>query len=94
MARFTKGQCQPCSVRTRCTTSRESARNVGFPSAKTPRPANPRPDRAADTRPADRYAVRAGVEGTVNEFAHGHGLLRSRYQHGIPRLKSWRASSG
>lgn len=29
--RFTKGQCRPCPVRTRCTTSRQSARNVGFP---------------------------------------------------------------
>jgi hypothetical protein len=79
------------------------------------------------------------VEGTVNEFAHGHGMRRCRYrgqskahlqhvftaiavnierlsglpptgeappprpptafqdfldQHGIPRLKSWRAVSG
>ncbi|MEV6591714.1 SDR family NAD(P)-dependent oxidoreductase [Streptomyces acidicola] len=25
------GACLPCPVRTRCTTSRESARNVGFP---------------------------------------------------------------
>ncbi|WSD74130.1 transposase (plasmid) [Streptomyces sp. NBC_01591] len=86
-----------------------------------------------------RYALRSGVEGTVNEFAHGHGMRRCRYrgqpkahlqhvltaiavnierlsdlrstgeaprprpptafqnfldQHGIPRLKSWRAVSG
>jgi hypothetical protein len=85
-----------------------------------------------------RYAIRSGVEGTVNEFAHGHGMRRCRYrgqpkahlqhvftaiavnierlsglppsdeaiprrlptafqdfldQHGIPRLKSWRAVS-
>ncbi|MGW3108731.1 transposase [Streptomyces sp. NPDC001100] len=25
-----------------------------------------------------RYAVRSGVEGTVNEFAHGHGMRRCR----------------
>ncbi|MFI5879089.1 transposase [Streptomyces sp. NPDC051554] len=24
------------------------------------------------------YAVRSGVEGTVNEFAHGHGMRRCR----------------
>ncbi|GLY68788.1 transposase [Amycolatopsis taiwanensis] len=86
-----------------------------------------------------RYAARFGVEGTVNEFVHGHGIRRCcRYrgqpkahlqhvftaiavnierlsgmpptgeaippwlpaafqdfldQHGIPRLKSWRAVS-
>ena len=27
-----------------------------------------------------RYAVRSEVEGTVNEFAHGHGLRRCRYR--------------
>ncbi|WP_257017140.1 transposase [Streptomyces sp. Ag82_O1-15] len=32
VARFTKGQCQPCPDCPRCTSSRESSRNVGFPS--------------------------------------------------------------
>jgi hypothetical protein len=27
-----------------------------------------------------RYAVRSGVEATVNEFAHGHGMRRCRYR--------------
>jgi hypothetical protein len=27
-----------------------------------------------------RYAVRSGVEGTINEFAHGHGMRRCRYR--------------
>ncbi len=27
-----------------------------------------------------RYAVRSGVEGTVNAFAHGHGMRRCRYR--------------
>ncbi|WP_405969528.1 transposase [Streptomyces sp. NBC_00988] len=26
----------------------------------------------------DHYAVRSGEEGTVNEFAHGHGMRRCR----------------
>jgi hypothetical protein len=37
-------------------------------------------DEAADARLAGRYAVRSGVEGTVNEFAHGHGMRRCRYR--------------
>ncbi|MFC9915182.1 transposase [Streptomyces sp. NPDC127197] len=32
-----------------------------------------------------RYAVHSGVEGTVNEFAHGHGMRRCRYR-GQPKV--------
>jgi len=80
VARFTKSQCQPCPVRTQCTTSRDSARNVGFP---------PRELRDLQTRVRAeqqtpewkaRYAIRSGVEGTINEFAHGHGMRRCRYR--------------
>jgi hypothetical protein len=80
VARFTKSQCQPCPVRTRCTTSRESARNVGFPPRELRdlqirvRTEQQTPDWQA------RYAVRSGVEGTINEFAHGHGMRRCRYR--------------
>nr|WP_323748948.1 transposase [Streptomyces sp. PR69] len=31
VARFTKSQCRPCPVRTRCTTTTDSARTVGSP---------------------------------------------------------------
>ncbi|MFS0696778.1 transposase [Streptomyces nitrosporeus] len=27
-----------------------------------------------------RYAVRSGVGGTIDEFAHGHGMRRCRYR--------------
>ncbi|MER5915491.1 transposase [Streptomyces sp. NPDC001982] len=80
VARFTKEQCQPCPVRTQCTTSRESARNAGSPPQELRdlqvrvRAEQQTPDWQA------RYAVRSGVEGTVNEFAHGHGMRRCRYR--------------
>jgi transposase len=80
VARFTKGQCQPCPVRSQCTTSREGARNVGFPPRELL-------DLQVRTRieqqsPAwrTRYAVRSGIEGTVCEFAHGHGMRQCRYR--------------
>ncbi|WP_307825290.1 transposase [Streptomyces sp. M2CJ-2] len=80
VARFTKGQCRPCPDRPRCTSSRESARNVGFP----PRELR---DLQVRVRTEQRtpgwkacYAVRSGVEGTINEFAHGHGMRRCRYR--------------
>ncbi|SFX72878.1 transposase [Streptomyces atratus] len=80
MARFTKSQCRPCLARTRCTTTADSARTVGFPPRELRdlqlrvRAEQQTPDWKA------RCAVRSGVEGTVNEFAHGHGMRRCRYR--------------
>ncbi|MEU2672668.1 IS1182 family transposase [Streptomyces sp. NPDC007164] len=80
VARFTKGQCHPCPARAQCTTSREGARNVGFP----PRELRDLQLRVRTEQQTPewktRYAVRSGVEGTVNEFAHGHGMRRCRYR--------------
>ncbi|MFF0428378.1 IS1182 family transposase [Streptomyces sp. NPDC004520] len=78
VARFTQGQCQPCSARPRCT--KASARNVGFPPREL-RELQLRV-RAEQQTPEwkARYAVRSGIEGTVNEFAHGHGMRRCRYR--------------
>ncbi|MFF3864147.1 transposase [Streptomyces sp. NPDC002209] len=77
MARFTRSQCQPCPDRPRCTSS-SGARNVGFP----PRELRDlqRRVRAEQQTPEwkARYEVRFGVEGTINEFAHGHGMRRCR----------------
>jgi transposase len=80
VARFTKGQCQPCPARAACTTSGDGKRTVGFP---------PRElyelqvrNRADQQDPAwhKRYAVRSGIEGTVCELAHGHGMRHCRYR--------------
>jgi transposase len=80
VARFTKAQCQPCPARAACTTSGDGKRTVGFP---------PRElyelqvrNRAGQQDPAwhKRYAVRSGIEGTVCEFAHGHGMRHCRYR--------------
>ncbi|WP_234426165.1 IS1182 family transposase [Streptomyces kebangsaanensis] len=80
VARFTKSQCHPCPARAQCTTSRESTRTVGFP----PRELRDLQLRIRTEQQTPewktRYAVRSGVEGTVNEFAHGHGLRRCRYR--------------
>ncbi|MEU2629172.1 transposase [Kitasatospora sp. NPDC007106] len=39
-------------------------------------------NRAEQQDPAwhKRYAVRSGIEGTINEFAHGHGMRHCRYR--------------
>ncbi|MEY9872855.1 transposase [Streptacidiphilus sp. MAP12-33] len=78
VVKFARSQCGPCAVRDQCT--RGSARIVGFPpqelfdlQAKA---------RAEGHSPAwrERYSTRAGIEGTVYEFTHGHGMRRCRYR--------------
>ncbi|WP_405593185.1 IS1182 family transposase [Streptomyces sp. NBC_01190] len=80
VARFTKSQCRPCPARTQCTTTADSARNVGFP----PRELRDLQLRVrAEQQTPDwktRYAVRSGVEGTINELAHGHAMRHCRYR--------------
>lgn len=80
VARFTKIQCRLCPARAQCTSTADSVRTVGFP---------PRELRDLQLRVRTelqtpewktRYAVRSGVEGTVNEFAHGHGMRHCRYR--------------
>lgn len=80
VARLANGRCRPCPVRAQCTTTADSARTVGFPSRELRdlqlrvRTEQQTPEWKA------RYAVRSGVEGTVNEFAHEHGMRRWRYR--------------
>ncbi len=88
VARFTKSQCRPCPARTQCTTTADSARTVGFP----PRELRDLQLRVRTEQQTPewktRYAVRSGVEGTVNEFAHGHGMRRCRYRgHGKAHIQ-------
>lgn len=80
VAKFAKSQCRPCPVRARCTTTSDSARNVGFPPRELL--ALQLHNRAEQQSPQwkARYAVRSGVEGTMNEFAHGHGMRHCRYR--------------
>ncbi|MEE1736228.1 transposase [Streptomyces sp. BE147] len=76
MARFTKNQCRPCPARARCTSTAGSVRTVGF-SLPPPRELRDLQLRIRTEQQTPewkaRYAVRSGVEGTVNEFTHGHG---------------------
>jgi len=75
-----KNQCQPCPVRAKCTTSREGARNVGFP----PRELRGLQARVrAEQQTPDwktRHALRCGMERTMSEVAHGHGMRRCRHR--------------
>ncbi|MFE6489616.1 transposase [Streptomyces sp. NPDC057757] len=67
VARFTESQCRPCPARTQCTSTADNARTVGSPPLEL-RDLQLRV-RAEQQTPEwkTRYAVRSGVEGTVNE---------------------------
>ncbi|MFF2620164.1 transposase, partial [Kitasatospora sp. NPDC058046] len=82
VARFTKSQCRPCPARAKCTTSRDAVRTVGFPPRELLelQQRNRAEQQQQDPAWHKRYAVRSGIEGTICEFAHGHGMRRCRYR--------------
>lgn len=66
VAKFTKGQCRPCPVRGQCTTSRDSARSVGFPrgNSATYRSAPAQGNRRPTGEPAMRSAPESRARST------------------------------
>nr|WP_317453828.1 IS1182 family transposase [Streptomyces sp. CBMA152] len=77
-AKFSQRDCRQCSVKVNCT--RSPRRLVSF----YPRELH---DVLATARAEQqthawktRYAMRAGVESTINELVHGHGMRRCRYR--------------
>ncbi|MEU3756680.1 transposase [Streptomyces olivoreticuli] len=83
-ARFHKADCNPCPVRSSCT-SGISLRTVNF----LPRHLHElqAKNRSDQQDPAWRrlYGCRSGVEGTVNEIVNGHRMRRCRY-HGLAKV--------
>jgi hypothetical protein len=83
VVRFNPAHCNPCPVRTSCT-SGTNPRNVYF----LPRHLHElqRQNRADQQDPdwQRRYAARSGIEGTVDEIVNGHRMRRCRY-HGTAK---------
>ncbi|MFF3579296.1 transposase [Streptomyces mirabilis] len=82
VARFTKGQCQPCPVRTRCTTSRETARNVSFPrgNSATGKSAFAPSSRRPIGKPVLRFALGWRAPSTSSPMDNGMHRCRCREQ--------------
>lgn len=76
---FARVDCEPCPVRSLCTTAKAKHRQLTVPPREVL--AIQQGNRAAqhDKDWQTRYAVRAGVEGTINQ-ALDHGLRRARYR--------------
>ncbi|MFF7139464.1 IS1182 family transposase [Streptomyces sp. NPDC008196] len=76
--RFAKEDCGQCPVKSSCT--RGDRRQLNFlPQQLYERQAAARA--AQQTTPwKANYAMRAGIESTVNEFVNGHGMRQTRYR--------------
>jgi transposase len=73
VARFTKAQCQPCPVRSQCTTSRDSARNVGFPHENSA-------TCNSASAPSSRPRLAGPIRGPIRSGRHCE-RVRSRTRH-------------
>ncbi len=77
--RFNKGDCRPCPIRERCTTSSTGRRLTLQPRAEHEALRQARAEQETDTW-KERYKARAGVEGTISQGVQRCGMRRSRYQ--------------
>lgn len=79
--RFNGGDCRPCTLRERCTTSTS---NAGRRLTLQPREEHEVLRRARIAEATDawkaRYGLRAGIEGTISQGTHVFDLRRSRYR--------------
>ena len=78
---FSAVTCQACPVKDLCT---KREKNKGRILTLSPRPVHEARERrrTEQATPAfqHRYALRAGIEGTLSEGVRSHGLRRARYR--------------
>lgn len=76
---FARADCLPCPVRVLCTTAKSGRRQLTVPPREVLQIQQANRAAQHDKDWQARYAVRAGVEGTINQ-AIDHGLRRARYR--------------
>lgn len=77
--RFAKSSCQTCLVRTDCTRSAEGPRTVYFKPKTELEVLQWARQRELTPEFKERYARRAGIEGTISQGTRSFDLRRSRY---------------
>jgi len=77
--RFARSSCQACPGRTDCTRSPEGPRTVSFKPRAEFEILQWARQREHTTEFKERYAKRAGIEGTISQGTRSLGLRRSRY---------------
>jgi transposase len=76
---FDKQDCLACPNRSRCTRSKENARQLTFPLQAQYEAMNIARERQQTDAFKKEYAVRSGVEGTISQAAFSPGRRRTRY---------------
>ncbi|MEV0495751.1 transposase [Streptomyces atratus] len=89
---FAKTDCQACPVRPECTSARRGNRMLTlYPEHLHTALAAARTEQKTKTW-KDKYALRAGVEGTINQALDITGIRRARYR-GLPKVRLQHAFS-
>ena len=83
MVRFAAAACQACPARNLCTSSRPGRQLSLRPREVHEAVAAARAGQSSQQWKA-RYAIRAGVEGTMHQATHVTGIRRARYL-GLPK---------
>jgi|SRR5262249_40036642 len=81
---FQRVDCQVCPVRTQCTRNKK-ARQVTFPPQRESQALQIARQRQKTQDFKDRYAIRAGIEGTLSQAVVALGMRRTRYR-GLPKV--------
>lgn len=83
---FAKADCGPCPVRALCTTSKAGRRQLTIP----PQAVHEIQARARAAQNTEawqaKYALRAGIEGTIHQAVQITGIRRTRYR-GLPKTR-------
>ncbi len=77
--RFSRHDCTPCSSRVQCTRARVGARLLNFMPREQHEALQAARQRQGTADFRERYAARAGVEGTISQAVRRCGLRRCRY---------------
>jgi transposase len=92
VVKFHVRTCRPCPLRDKCTTAQPNRRSLTLrPQELHDALAQARTQQKTDAW-KDKYALRAGIEGTINQALDITGLRRARYR-GLPKVRLQHAFS-
>lgn len=80
VARFAAGDCGPCPVRDQCTTATRRGRQLTLRPREVHHAIQTARAEQDTDQWAQRYKIRAGVEGTMRQTTHVTGIRRARYK--------------
>ncbi len=86
VVRFDADDCAACPVRDRCTTAKRSGRQLTLRPREVHQAVQTARAEQNSDQWADRYKIRAGVEGTMRQAAHVTGTRHARYT-GLPKTR-------